>query len=131
MVPKSSLQLVALCCVQVAAKCEETEELVPSLSKLRYFGSNIYSVDIIRKMELAVCVELKWSMGVVRPSHFIEAIVALTRKPDDGNIERVQISDKLEDVSSQCTMRSFQTRKFLLSDRLDSLWHAFVLRDCI
>ena len=99
MVPKSSLQLVALCCVQVAAKCEETEELVPSLSKLRYFGSNIYSVDIIRKMELAVCVELKWSMGIVRPSHFIEAIVALTRKPDDGNIERVQISDKLEDVS--------------------------------
>ena len=49
MVPKSSLQLVALCCIQVAAKYEETEELVPSLSKLRYFGSNIYSVDIIRK----------------------------------------------------------------------------------
>ena len=99
MVPKSSLQLVALCCIQVAAKYEETEELVPSLSKLRYYGSNIYSVDIIRKMELAVCVELKWSMGVVRPSHFIEAILALTRKPDDGNVERAQLSDKIEDVS--------------------------------
>jgi hypothetical protein len=99
MVPKSSLQLVALCCIQVAAKYEETEELVPSLSKLRYYGSNIYSVDIIRKMELAVCVELKWSMGVVRPSHFIEAILALTRKPDDGNAERAQLSDKIEDVS--------------------------------
>ena len=37
MVPKSSLQLVALCCVQVAAKCEETEELVPSLSKVEIF----------------------------------------------------------------------------------------------
>ena len=99
MVPKSSLQLVALCCIQVAAKYEETEELVPSLSKLRYFGSNIYSVDIIRKMELAVCVELKWSMGVVRPSHFIEAILALTRMPDGGNVEWAQISDKIEDVS--------------------------------
>ena len=99
MVPKSSLQLVALCCIQVAAKYEETEELVPSLSKLRYFGSNIYSVDIIRKMELAVCVELKWSMGIVRPSHFIEAILALTRMPDGGNVEWAQISDKIEDVS--------------------------------
>jgi len=99
MVPKSSLQVVALCCIQVAAKYEETEELVPSLSKLRYFGSNIYSVDIIRKMELAVCVELKWSMGVVRPSHFIEAILALTRMPDGGNVEWAQISDKIEDVS--------------------------------
>ena len=99
MVPKSSLQLVALCCIQVAAKYEETEELVPSLSKLRYFGSNIYSVDIIRKMELAVCVELKWSMGVVRPSHFIDAILALTRMPDGGNVEWAQISDKIEDVS--------------------------------
>ena len=96
MVPKSSLQLVALCCIQVAAKYEETEELVPSLSKLRYLGSNIYSVDIIRKMELAVCVELKWSMGVVRPSHFIETLLALTR--NDQEHEAV-VLDKIEDMS--------------------------------
>ena len=96
-VPKSSLQLVALCCVQVAVKYEETEELVPSLSKLRYFGSNIYSVDIIRKMELAVCVELKWSMSVVRPSHFIEAILALTS--NENATTDPAIAEKIEDMS--------------------------------
>ena len=38
---------------------------MPSLSKLRKCASNVYSVDIIRKMELAVLIELDWELSVV------------------------------------------------------------------
>jgi len=77
-VPKTSLQLVAMCCLEVAVKYEEVEENVPSLPRLRKCASNVYSVDIIKKMELAVLVELEWDLSVIVPAHFLEAFMAIT-----------------------------------------------------
>ena len=63
-VPKTSLHLVALCCLQIAVKYEEIEERVPTKAKLHNSTSNMYSPDIIQKMELAVLIELKWELGI-------------------------------------------------------------------
>uniref|UniRef100_A0A7S0IGK4 Cyclin-like domain-containing protein n=1 Tax=Micromonas pusilla TaxID=38833 RepID=A0A7S0IGK4_MICPS len=57
-VPKTSLQLVAMCCLEVAVKYEEVEQDVPSLPKLRKCASNVYSCEIIKKMELAGACDL-------------------------------------------------------------------------
>ena len=46
--------------------------------KLRAWTSNMYSSDIIQKMELAVLVELKWELGVITPAHFLESFLAMT-----------------------------------------------------
>ena len=48
------------------------------MSKLRKCASNVYSVDIIRKMELAVLIELDWELSRVCSAHFLEAVLALT-----------------------------------------------------
>jgi len=77
-VPKTSLHLVALCCLQIAVKYEEIEERVPTMAKLRAWTSNMYSSDIIQKMELAVLIELKWELGVLTPAHFLESFLAMT-----------------------------------------------------
>lgn len=77
-VPKTSLQLVAMCCLEVAVKYEEAEENVPTLPRLRKCASNVYSVDIIKKMELAVLVELEWDLSVIVPAHFLEAFMEIT-----------------------------------------------------
>ena len=78
LVPKTSLHLVALCCLQIAIKYEEIEERVPTMAKLRSWTSNMYSPDIIQKMELAVLIELKWDVGVLTPAHFLESFLAVT-----------------------------------------------------
>ena len=77
-VPKTSLHLVALCCLQIAVKYEEIEERVPTMSKLRAWTSNMYSPDIIQKMELAVLIELNWELAILTPAHFLESFLALT-----------------------------------------------------
>ncbi|EEH51487.1 uncharacterized protein MICPUCDRAFT_49242 [Micromonas pusilla CCMP1545] len=77
-VPKTSLQLVAMCCLEVAVKFEEIENDVPSLPKLRKCASNVYSVEIIKKMELAVLIELDWDLATIVPAHFLEAVLAVT-----------------------------------------------------
>ena len=76
-VPKTSLHLVALCCLQIAVKYEEIEERVPTMAKLRAWTSNMYSPDIIQKMELAVLIELKWELGILTPAHFLESFLTM------------------------------------------------------
>jgi hypothetical protein len=72
-------------------KYEEVEQDVPSLSKLRKCASNVYSVDIIRKMELAVLIELDWELSVVCSAHFLEAVLALT---NGGTFPHDDIGDR-------------------------------------
>jgi hypothetical protein len=67
------------------------EQDVPSLSKLRKCASNVYSVDIIRKMELAVLIELDWELSVVCSAHFLEAVLALT---NGGTFPHDDIGDR-------------------------------------
>lgn len=64
---------------------------MPSLSKLRKCASNVYSVDIIRKMELAVLIELDWELSVVCSAHFLEAVLALT---NGGTFPHDDIGDR-------------------------------------
>ena len=62
----------------LAVKYEEIEADVPSLPKLRRCASNVYSVEIIKKMELAVLIELDWDLASVASARFLEAVLALT-----------------------------------------------------
>mmetsp|Transcript_65803 Transcript_65803/g.208264 ORF Transcript_65803/g.208264 Transcript_65803/m.208264 type:complete len:312 (+) Transcript_65803:414-1349(+) len=77
-VPKTSLQLVAMCCVLLAAKFEEPETKVPLLHHLNECSNNLYTIELIRKMEMAVLNELGWGMTCVTPAHFLETFLALT-----------------------------------------------------
>jgi len=88
LVPKTSLHLVALCCLQIAIKYEEVEDRVPTMAKLRSWTSNMYSPDIIQKMELAVLIELKWDVGILTPAHFLESFLAVT---GGGTTERDEV----------------------------------------
>lgn len=114
-VPKTSLQLVAMCCLEVAVKYEEVEQDVPSLSKLRKCASDVYSVDIIRKMELAVLIELNWELAHVVSAHFLEATLALT---GGGTFPHDDVGDR--QWTKECAV---QLRK------LAGYLHSIVLQD--
>jgi hypothetical protein len=54
-VQKKRLQLVGICCLLLAAKHEEQEELVPSMEALNHLANNGYSERLINEM-VRVCV---------------------------------------------------------------------------
>lgn len=108
-IPKSSIQLVALCCLHLAVKYEEIEDVVMSTSALRNaFGPN-YSKEIILKMEVALLKEMNWKMSCVTTSHFIESIL----KVCDGATH--ESDDDGEDID-KLTNLSFEMYKGILAD---------------
>ncbi|KAL1821817.1 hypothetical protein ACET3Z_016686 [Daucus carota] len=71
------MQLLAVACVSLAAKTEETE--VPLLLDLQVCESKfIFEARTIQRMELLVLSTLKWRMQSVTPFSFIEYFIAKT-----------------------------------------------------
>nr|XP_043617653.1 cyclin-D4-1-like [Erigeron canadensis] len=65
------MQLLAVSCLSLAAKVEETE--VPSILDLQVGGSRfLFEAKTIQKMELLVLTTLKWRMHSVTPFSFID-----------------------------------------------------------
>ncbi len=71
-VAKNRLQLVAMACVLVASKCEEAEDVTPTLAELNECANHAYSADMVKEMEVAVLRCLNWSLTVVNPIHFLQ-----------------------------------------------------------
>ncbi|KAM7251115.1 hypothetical protein ACFE04_022998 [Oxalis oulophora] len=68
------LQLVAVTCLSLAAKVEETQ--VPLLLDLQVEGTKyVFEARTIQKMELLVLSALQWRMQLVTPISFIDHIV--------------------------------------------------------
>lgn len=69
-VTRNKLQLVAIACILIAAKYEETEEAVPSLSDMNRYAQWAYDQDQIYHMEIMVLNKLNWCLGTYTPLHF-------------------------------------------------------------
>lgn len=70
-VTKARLQLVALCCLLIAAKYEEAEENVPTVAVLAEYTNHAYRPVMIHRMEIMVLTRLGWKLTVVTPLHFL------------------------------------------------------------
>ena len=70
-VAKNRLQLVAMCCLTIAAKYEEAEEHVPSLAGLNDLVTVPYLPEVAHQTEVLVLERLGWTLSVVTPVHFI------------------------------------------------------------
>ncbi len=69
--PKNRLQVVAMACMLIAAKFEESESVVPSVASLKTCCGNIYTEADILSMEGTVLTELNWRLAVATPVHFL------------------------------------------------------------
>jgi hypothetical protein len=69
-VPRNELQLVAIACILIAAKYEEIEEVVPTLSDMNRHAQWAFSADSIQHMEFEVLRKLNWCLGTYTPLHF-------------------------------------------------------------
>ena len=69
-VARNELQLVAIACILIAAKYEEIEEVVPTLSDMNRHAQWAFSADAIQHMEFEVLRKLNWCLGTFTPLHF-------------------------------------------------------------
>ena len=76
-IPKSTLSLIAMCCLHIAVKYEEIEDVVLSTTALRNMFAPQYCQDTVLRMEVAILNELDWNLGCVTTSHFIESILKI------------------------------------------------------
>jgi len=82
----SRLQLVAVACILAAAKHEEMESKAPSVPDLNYCCKNIYTAQIICKMEVLLLNILNWELMLLTPRHFLQTFFgrgASSIYPDD------------------------------------------------
>ena len=70
-VARNRLQLVAMCCLVIAAKYEEAEENVPSISALNDLAPMTYTPEMAHQTEVLVLERLGWTLTVVTPVHYI------------------------------------------------------------
>jgi hypothetical protein len=80
-VARNRLQLVAMCCLVIAAKYEEAEENVPHLNALNDLATIQYSADVAHQTEVLVLEKLDWTLSVVTPVHYIGMYFKMVRTP--------------------------------------------------
>ena len=74
--PRNKLQLVAIVCILIAAKYEEREKKVPTLSELNRYAQWAYDPDQIRWMEVRVLKWLEHKLRTYTPLHFTEYYIS-------------------------------------------------------
>lgn len=70
--PKEKWQMLAISCLQVAAKYEEAEENVPAVSQLSRASGIGLTIQTVQRWEVAVLEGLGWQLTCIVPLHFIE-----------------------------------------------------------
>lgn len=70
-VHKTRLQLVAICCLLIAAKYEELDPKVPAIADLNECSNDAYTPELIKEMEVMVLNHLQWSLDAITPLHFL------------------------------------------------------------
>jgi len=71
-VDRSRIQLVAVACILISAKIEEQEDRVPRVCKLTGLCGNIFSRELVLRMESWVLNTFKWEMVVLTTINFLE-----------------------------------------------------------
>eukprot|EP00743_Colponemidia_sp_Colp-15_P012918 GILK01014848.1.p1 GENE.GILK01014848.1~~GILK01014848.1.p1 ORF type:complete len:288 (-),score=33.84 GILK01014848.1:116-868(-) len=74
-ISRTRLQLVAMCCLVIAAKFEETESKVPSVKALQQCSNNAFSIELINQMEVYLLNVLEWQVKSVTSMHFISFFI--------------------------------------------------------
>jgi hypothetical protein len=70
-VDKDKWQLIAIGCLLVAAKYEEEDERIPSINDLNECSNNIYTIEMVRDVELSILQRMEWKLGGFTTLHFI------------------------------------------------------------
>ena len=80
-----TMQLLALACISLAAKVEETE--VPMTLDLQIGESKyVFEAKTIQRMELLVLSTLKWRMQSITPFSFIESFLSKINNNDQSSL---------------------------------------------
>eukprot|EP00992_Anisonema_acinus_P011332 TRINITY_DN7327_c0_g1_i2.p1 TRINITY_DN7327_c0_g1~~TRINITY_DN7327_c0_g1_i2.p1 ORF type:complete len:267 (-),score=42.75 TRINITY_DN7327_c0_g1_i2:174-974(-) len=69
---KQQFQLIAMCCILIAAKFNEIEEKLPSMHDLNELAAGTYTVDLFRRLELSMLTFLKWEVTCVTPACYLK-----------------------------------------------------------
>ncbi|XP_054789066.1 cyclin-D4-2-like [Prosopis cineraria] len=106
-----TMQLLAVACLSLAAKMEETE--VPPSLDLQVGGSKyVFEARTIQRMELLVLSTLRWRMWAITPYSFIDYF--LWKVNDDQGPERSSITRSIQIISS--TVRGVDLLEFRPSE---------------
>ena len=65
-IPRHKLQLVAVACILIAAKFEEMEEVVPTISDMNRYAQRAFIPEEIQNTEVVVLNRLDWSLTTFR-----------------------------------------------------------------
>eukprot|EP00823_Brevimastigomonas_motovehiculus_P004215 TRINITY_DN271_c1_g2_i1.p1 TRINITY_DN271_c1_g2~~TRINITY_DN271_c1_g2_i1.p1 ORF type:complete len:524 (-),score=173.15 TRINITY_DN271_c1_g2_i1:627-2198(-) len=121
-VPKTTLQLLSMCCILVAAKHEELEDKVPTLDDLNECASNAYTTDSIKQMEVQVLSALSWRLSDITIAHFLDFYlhqgIVFTDDLMDGKLvdERaVHYVKKYSDFFSELCLQAHEFTQYLPS----------------
>ena len=75
-IPRHKLQLVAVACILIAAKFEEMEEVVPTISDMNRYAQRAFIPEEIQNTEVVVLNRLDWSLTTFTPLHFSSYFVS-------------------------------------------------------
>lgn len=68
---EAQLTLLAVCCLWIASKLDERDDLIPSLSSLKTIVQDSYNLDDFLQMELIVMQSLDWRLLLTTAEQFI------------------------------------------------------------
>lgn len=71
-IDERKLYLVALSCLLLAAKFEENEDKIPTISTLNAYVHNLFSAPEFHQMELLLLNFFSWNLDLPTPVHFME-----------------------------------------------------------
>lgn len=122
-IPKNSLQLVALCCILIAAKYYEQEIDIPTIKELNLCTDEAYTRPLIVHMELKVLKVLKWYMGRPTAWDFLEYYWPLcvgdvphAQSATDMNRQKQELQQTQKYFVDLC-LSNYSMRQFLPSRR--------------
>jgi hypothetical protein len=95
-VPRDQLLLVAVCCLMIAAKCEEMETRVPTVWELSECTNGAYSADRIAETEVELLRLLDWRLTEFSALHFLGYFLHRGVLFSDDRVQGVPLFPKVD-----------------------------------
>ncbi|KAK3739815.1 hypothetical protein QZH41_009058 [Actinostola sp. cb2023] len=97
-IQESQLHLLALSCLLLAAKFEDNEDTIPTISTLNKFVNNVFKHSEFHQMELLLLDFFKWNVDLPIPVHFMEYY--LSRALMDLDSQQRMVQDDMSRIST-------------------------------
>lgn len=75
-VSRRKFQIIAMCCILVAAKFDEPDYSRPTIEMINSCSETRFTLDAIRQYEVLVLKELHWQLAVTVPAQFLDIYYA-------------------------------------------------------